>query len=40
MINKNLLTPRNLLVIAVFVIVWQILLSRVNAYLHSPDQAA
>lgn len=39
MFNSNLFTVRNVLIIATFAIVWQIIFSRVNAFLHKPEAA-
>lgn len=39
MFNKNLFTVRNLLVIVAFAIAWQVIFSRVTAFLHKNDSA-
>lgn len=37
MFNKNLFSVRNVLVIVAFAIAWQVIFSRVTAYLHTSD---
>lgn len=39
MIKTELFTVRNILVIAVFAIVWQVIFARANAFLHVRDAA-
>lgn len=39
MFNSNLFTVRNILVIACFALVWQIIFARANAFLHVRDSA-
>jgi uncharacterized membrane protein YfbV (UPF0208 family) len=39
MFNANLFTIRNILVIAAFALVWQVVMSRVTGYLHKTDTA-
>jgi len=40
MFNSNLFTVRNVAIIAVFAIIWQLIFTRVNAYLHTTDAPA
>lgn len=40
MFNANMFTVRNILVIAVFAITWQLIFSRVNLWLHKSDAPA
>lgn len=40
MFNPALFTPRNVLVIAVFAVAWQLIMSRVNKYLETRETAS